>query len=118
MVLRKIVASMMSCLGISKQPKEASSSSTTSIDPLVAVVPLRIRLGDGRYLAYKESGVPKSKSIYRIIVVHGFGSSKDMNFMAPQVSVLLCLNLLICCLVGKIRSLTARYNPYMSSCVI
>ena len=45
----------------------------------------KIRLGDGRILAYRESGVSKNKSCYKIIIVHGFGSSKDMNFMASQV---------------------------------
>ena len=45
----------------------------------------RIRLSDGRYLAYREKGVPKNGSNYKIIIVHGFGSSKDMNFLAPQV---------------------------------
>lgn len=44
----------------------------------------RIRLADGRHLAYRESGVPKNKSKYKIIIVHGFGSSKEMSFHAPQ----------------------------------
>ncbi|CAL8161938.1 unnamed protein product [Prunus armeniaca] len=44
----------------------------------------RIRLADGRYLAYRESGVPKNKANYKIIIVHGFGSSKEMSFLAPQ----------------------------------
>ncbi|POO01264.1 Alpha/beta hydrolase fold [Trema orientale] len=44
----------------------------------------RIRLSDGRYLAYKEKGVPKNGSNYRIVIIHGFGSSKEMNFLAPQ----------------------------------
>lgn len=45
----------------------------------------RIRLGDGRYLAYREIGVPKEKAKHKIIIVHGFGSSKEMSFLAPQV---------------------------------
>lgn len=45
----------------------------------------RIRLRDGRFLAYRERGVSKNDSIYRIIVSHGFGSSKDMNVLATQV---------------------------------
>ncbi|KAJ4847111.1 hypothetical protein Tsubulata_043953 [Turnera subulata] len=44
----------------------------------------RIRLKDGRYLAYREEGVPKNKAKYKIIIVHGFGSSKEMSFNAPQ----------------------------------
>ncbi|XP_058088930.1 uncharacterized protein LOC131235664 [Magnolia sinica] len=38
----------------------------------------RIKLRDGRYLAYKESGVPKEKATYKIVIVHGFGGSKDI----------------------------------------
>ena len=45
----------------------------------------RIRLSDGRYLAYRETGVPKEEANFKIIIVHGFGSSKEMSFMAPQV---------------------------------
>lgn len=44
----------------------------------------RIKLRDGRYLAYREQGVPKNQSKYNVIIVHGFGSSKEMNFLAPQ----------------------------------
>lgn len=44
----------------------------------------RIKLRDGRYLAYREQGVPKTQSKYNVIIVHGFGSSKEMNFLAPQ----------------------------------
>ncbi|CAN0916769.1 hypothetical protein LINGRAHAP2_LOCUS29889 [Linum grandiflorum] len=44
----------------------------------------RIKLSDGRYLAYREKGVPRSKAKYKIVLVHGFGSSKEMNFLAPQ----------------------------------
>lgn len=48
----------------------------------------RIRLSDGRYLAYREKGVSKNESNYRIVLVHGFGSSKEMNFPASQVLTL------------------------------
>lgn len=36
----------------------------------------RIKLRDGRHLAYKEHGVPKENAKYNIILVHGFGSSR------------------------------------------
>lgn len=49
------------------------------------VVSPRIKLSDGRNLAYIEGGVSKDKAKYSIIIVHGFGSSKDMNFPVPQV---------------------------------
>ncbi|XVF46906.1 hypothetical protein PTKIN_Ptkin03bG0065800 [Pterospermum kingtungense] len=45
---------------------------------------LRVKLRDGRHLAYIERGVPKAKSNCKIIIVHGFGSSKEMNFRVPQ----------------------------------
>lgn len=45
----------------------------------------RIKLRDGRYLAYKERGVPKDDAKFTIVLVHGFGSSKDMNFNVSQV---------------------------------
>ncbi|XP_057458761.1 uncharacterized protein LOC130749424 [Lotus japonicus] len=54
-----------------------------SIDDFPVVSP-RIRLRDGRHLAYVERGVPKDMAKYKIIIVHGFGSSKEMNFLAPQ----------------------------------
>ncbi|GMG98449.1 hypothetical protein Nepgr_000289 [Nepenthes gracilis] len=38
----------------------------------------RIKLSDGRNLAYKEHGVPRQSAKYRVIIVHGFDSSKDL----------------------------------------
>lgn len=37
----------------------------------------RIKLRDGRYLAYREDGVQKDKARYKIITVHAFDSTKD-----------------------------------------
>ena len=58
-----------------------------SPDYCVPVSPPRIKLRDGRFLAYREKGVPKDQAKHSIIIVHGFGSSKDMNFLAPQVHI-------------------------------
>ncbi|VVB14779.1 unnamed protein product [Arabis nemorensis] len=44
----------------------------------------RIKLRDGGFLAYKETGVPKDEANYKIILIHGFGSSKEMNFSASK----------------------------------
>ncbi|XP_077230281.1 uncharacterized protein LOC143863492 isoform X1 [Tasmannia lanceolata] len=44
----------------------------------------RVRLRDGRYLAYKETGVHKKMATYKIIVVHAFGESKDFSIPASQ----------------------------------
>ena len=47
----------------------------------------RVKLGDGRHLAYREFGVPKEEAKYKIIVIHGFGSSKDLHLPVPQVRI-------------------------------
>ncbi|CAL0321815.1 unnamed protein product [Lupinus luteus] len=44
----------------------------------------RVKLSDGRHLAYREFGVPKIEARYKIIVVHGFHSSKDINLPLSQ----------------------------------
>ncbi|XLR33017.1 hypothetical protein S83_060917 [Arachis hypogaea] len=49
-----------------------------------AMISPRIKLRDGRHLAYLERGVSKDVAKYKIIIVHGFGSSKEMNFLASQ----------------------------------
>lgn len=88
MVLKKLVVMMMGCLGCAGQPTEPSTEKTESkslIDESVVVTSPRVKLGDGRYLAYRERGVPKENSKYKIIIVHGFGSSKEMSFMASDV---------------------------------
>ncbi|XP_057986917.1 uncharacterized protein LOC110659948 isoform X2 [Hevea brasiliensis] len=80
MVSRTAVVLMIGLLGMVYQ--------ATQLPPPQRDIPHvnspRIRLSDGRYLAYREKGVPKNKSKYKIIIVHGFGSSKEMNFLAPQ----------------------------------
>lgn len=41
----------------------------------------RVKLRDGRYLAYKEHGVPKETAKYKIVLVHGYtGSRHDASF--------------------------------------
>ncbi|CAA3032232.1 Alpha beta-Hydrolases superfamily isoform 1 [Olea europaea subsp. europaea] len=39
----------------------------------------RVKLSDGRHLAYKERGTTKEEAKYKIIISHGFGDSKDFN---------------------------------------
>ncbi|CAM8952884.1 unnamed protein product [Rhodiola kirilowii] len=78
-----LVASAYKILEASPLKKIAASPDDPS-QPAAAAASPRIRLKDGRFLAYIEKGVPKSQSKYRIIIVHGFGSSKEMNFPAPQ----------------------------------
>lgn len=101
MVFRRVAICFLGCLGISHPAKKAapalapappettetSSSSSSSSSSLASSdgTPSRVRLSDGRCLAYRELGVPKNISNYKVILVHGFGSSKEMSFMASQV---------------------------------
>ncbi|KAK7312649.1 hypothetical protein VNO77_36670 [Canavalia gladiata] len=89
MVSRAAIVLLMGLLGMFYQatqlhPPKLNDHSPHDHDDDVVPVSQRIRLSDGRYLAYREKGVPKDKAKHRIIIVHGFGSSKDMNFLAPQ----------------------------------
>ncbi|XP_004141637.1 uncharacterized protein LOC101207737 [Cucumis sativus] len=44
----------------------------------------RVKLNDGRHLAYKEIGVPKEEAQYKIIVCHGYENCKDMDLPIAQ----------------------------------
>lgn len=44
----------------------------------------RIKLKDGRHLAYREVGVGKEDAKHKIIIVHGFDSSKDLSWPVSQ----------------------------------
>uniref|UniRef100_A0A9I9CW91 AB hydrolase-1 domain-containing protein n=1 Tax=Cucumis melo TaxID=3656 RepID=A0A9I9CW91_CUCME len=46
----------------------------------------RIKLRDGRYLAYKEQGVPKDSAKYKIIYVHSFRSCRHDVAIANTIS--------------------------------
>ncbi|KAB2087086.1 hypothetical protein ES319_A04G078700v1 [Gossypium barbadense] len=46
----------------------------------------RIRLKDGRHLAYKEHGVPSDVAKYKIIYVHGFKSGRHNVIVAATLS--------------------------------
>lgn len=81
MVSRAAIVLLMGLLGMVYQGTQLPPNDS-AITPVVSP---RIRLRDGRYMAYRERGVPKEKAKHSIIIVHGFGSSKDMNFQAPQV---------------------------------
>ncbi|KAL5974664.1 hypothetical protein ACLOJK_031334 [Asimina triloba] len=48
----------------------------------------RIKLRDGRFLAYKESGVPKEIAAHKIILIHGYSDSRDSAIPASSVRIL------------------------------
>ncbi|PWZ30508.1 hypothetical protein Zm00014a_039087 [Zea mays] len=44
----------------------------------------RIRLKDGRHLAYREEGVRRENARFRIVFIHGFSSTKESGFPVSQ----------------------------------
>lgn len=67
-----------------------------------------MKLSDGRHLAYQEFGFPKEEARYKIIVVHGYGSSKDTHLPVSQVRTLLLL--LLFCLLYMLLVTLAKKN--------
>ncbi|XP_074560988.1 uncharacterized protein LOC141817217 [Curcuma longa] len=50
------------------------------------VTATRIRLGDGRFLAYSETGVARETAAYKIVFAHGFGGSRlDAPRASPEL---------------------------------
>lgn len=84
MIFKAVVFTVVSLLGLVFQAAQLPPQNSRESVGLSVSSP-RVRLRDGRFLAYRERGVSKNDSIYRIIVSHGFGSSKDMNVLATQV---------------------------------
>ncbi|TKY53084.1 hypothetical protein E2542_SST24607 [Spatholobus suberectus] len=68
------------------QPPPPKICGTPNGPPITAP---RIKLRDGRHLAYKEHGVPKDAAKYKIISVHGFDSCRHdavvANALSPDV---------------------------------
>ena len=48
----------------------------------------RVQLSDGRFLAYKEAGVPKERAKHKIVIVHAFGQSRHSLLPVSQVNEL------------------------------
>ncbi|KAI5396889.1 hypothetical protein KIW84_062935, partial [Lathyrus oleraceus] len=45
----------------------------------------RIKLRDGRHLAYKEYGVPRESASKKIVFIHGFGSCRHDTVIATNL---------------------------------
>ncbi|XP_047313413.1 uncharacterized protein LOC124916702 [Impatiens glandulifera] len=94
MFFNKFATLFQCCFGLSYKPRNAAPVTTTDSSSQDSALlklldnssdnPSRILLSDGRYLAYQERGVPKNEAQFKLIIVHGFGSSKDMIFLLSQ----------------------------------
>jgi hypothetical protein len=47
----------------------------------------RVRMRDGRYLAYAESGVSKDRARFKVVYSHGFSGGRMDSPRASQVGV-------------------------------
>lgn len=65
------------------QPPPQKICGTPDGPPITAP---RIKLRDGRHLAYKEHGVPKEEAMYKIILIHGFDSCRHDAGLAETLS--------------------------------
>ncbi|KAL1221710.1 hypothetical protein V5N11_010846 [Cardamine amara subsp. amara] len=84
MVLSVIVAILVCLIGYIYRSLKPPPPRICGVRHGPPVTSPRIKLSDGRYLAYRESGVDKAKAKHKIIVFHGFNSSKDMEFPIPE----------------------------------
>nr|ACA35281.1 hydrolase family protein [Cucumis sativus] len=76
---RKVSAASVSGGAHTRMKSKQSNSLRLSLAP-------RIKLRDGRHLAYKEHGVPKDKAKYKIVSVHGFDSCRHDTAAARALS--------------------------------
>jgi len=86
-VFKKIlVVVLVGCLAWAEQairPPQQKLCGSLGGPPITAP---RIKLRDGRHLAYKEYGVPKDKAKHKFIFVHGFDSCRHHAFIGTEVS--------------------------------
>jgi len=84
-ILRKLaivsIAGFLACAYKAIQPPPSAICGSPNGPPVTAP---RIRLQDGRHLAYKESGVPRERAKYKIIMTHGFTGSRNDTFQASE----------------------------------
>lgn len=46
----------------------------------------RVKLSDGRYLAYKEHGIPRDQAKHKIVFIHGYDSNRHDAVVATGLS--------------------------------
>lgn len=85
----------------------------------------RIKLRDGRHLAYKEHGVPRQLAKYKIVFIHGFASCRHDAVIATNLPPVCNINLshilwyFLICLFFFIytHSILGKRDPWTNLCV-
>ncbi|KAI3687769.1 hypothetical protein L1987_81472 [Smallanthus sonchifolius] len=83
-ILKKILVVIF--VGISAWAYQTARPPPPRTPDGLAITSPRIKLRDGRHLAYEESGVPKDTAKAKVIFVHGFGSCKYYHPFATVAS--------------------------------
>ncbi|KAJ7556911.1 hypothetical protein O6H91_05G104100 [Diphasiastrum complanatum] len=76
-----ILGGLISWVYLSIRPPRSKVCGSPNGPPVTAP---RVRLRDGRHLAYQEVGVPKEKAQYKVIAVHGYGGSRHECFPVSE----------------------------------
>ncbi|KAH6774770.1 alpha/beta-Hydrolases superfamily protein [Perilla frutescens var. frutescens] len=79
MIAQIAVGVMVGCLGYAYfaiRPQPPKICGTPGGPPVAST---RVKLDNGRHLAYKERGVAKEEAKHKIIISHGFDDSKDFK---------------------------------------
>ena len=69
---------------VQPQPPPPRVCGTEGGPPVTAT---RLRLRDGRHLAYCETGVPKDKARFKVVFSHGFTGSREDTVRPSQVYI-------------------------------
>jgi hypothetical protein len=85
MFVQLLAVFLLAVPGCANNFRKSPSTPLIGCGPHITSPAPRIKLRDGRHLAYREYGIPKEKAKYKIVVVHGYESSKDETFPASQV---------------------------------
>ena len=68
---------------VQPQPPAPRVCGTEGGPPVTAT---RLRLREGRHLAYCETGVPKDKARFKVVFSHGFTGSREDTVRPSQVT--------------------------------
>ncbi|XP_021737250.1 uncharacterized protein LOC110703772 [Chenopodium quinoa] len=77
-----LIALVATCIYQSNLPPSPRICGFPGGPPITAP---RVKLRDGRYLAYNEIGVPKENAKFKIVFVHGFGNSRHDVVVAANL---------------------------------
>ena len=75
-LIKLLLVGLVGFLAWAYQAVRPPPPKTSGLQDGPPVTASRIQLKDGRYLAYKESGVPKDVAKHKIVFIHGFDNCR------------------------------------------